>query len=75
MNVGIFALFLILGWVVAWQFIPWCPNPQYSRIWQYLESKSLKSLASKNEVIIIWISSNEMDKTGAHYTEWSKPER
>ena len=23
----------------------------------------------------IWINSNEMDKTGAHYTEWSKPER
>ena len=23
----------------------------------------------------IWINSNEMDETGAHYTEWSKPER
>ena len=23
----------------------------------------------------IWISSNEVDRTGAHYTEWSKPER
>ena len=23
----------------------------------------------------IWISSNDMDETGAHYTEWSKPER
>ena len=23
----------------------------------------------------MWISSNEMDETGAHYTEWSKPER
>ena len=23
----------------------------------------------------IWISSNEMDEAGAHYTEWSKPER
>ena len=23
----------------------------------------------------IWIYSNEMDETGAHYTEWSKPER
>ena len=22
----------------------------------------------------IWISSNEMDETGAHYIEWSKPE-
>ena len=23
----------------------------------------------------IWISSNEVDETGAYYTEWSKPER
>ena len=23
----------------------------------------------------IWISSNEVDETGANYTEWSKPER
>ena len=23
----------------------------------------------------IWISSNEVDDTGAYYTEWSKPER
>ena len=22
-----------------------------------------------------WISSNEVDETGAYYTEWSKPER
>ena len=27
------------------------------------------------ESYYIWISSNEMDETGAHYTEWSKPER
>ena len=25
--------------------------------------------------IHLWISSNEVDETGAHYTEWSKPER
>ena len=25
--------------------------------------------------LLHWISSNEMDETGAHYTEWSKPER
>ena len=24
---------------------------------------------------VFWISSNEMDETGAYYTEWSKPER
>ena len=23
----------------------------------------------------IWISSNEVDETGANYAEWSKPER
>ena len=23
----------------------------------------------------IWVSSNEVDETGAHYTEWSKAER
>ena len=23
----------------------------------------------------LWISSNEVDETGAYYTEWSKPER
>ena len=23
----------------------------------------------------IWISSNEVDETGAYYTEWSKPDR
>ena len=23
----------------------------------------------------IWISSNEVDETGAYYTEWNKPER
>ena len=23
----------------------------------------------------IWVSSNEVDKSGAHYTEWSKSER
>ena len=29
----------------------------------------------KKKKEFIWISSNEMDETGAHYTEWSKPER
>ena len=30
-------------------------------------------LAIKRECI--WVSSNEVDETGAYYTEWSKPER
>ena len=34
-----------------------------------------KRLTSKIYKEFIWISSNEMDETGAHYTEWSKPER
>ena len=29
----------------------------------------------KKKKEFIWISSNEMDETGAHYTEWSKSER
>ena len=37
-----------------------------------LLSKGLSRVFSKTH---IWISSNEMDETGAHYTEWSKPER
>ena len=34
-----------------------------------------------NEILLsyqkecIWINSNEMDETGAYYTEWSKSER
>ena len=34
-----------------------------------------------NEILLnyrkecIWVSSNEVDETGAYYTEWSKPER
>ena len=27
------------------------------------------------ECYSVWISSNEVDETGAYYTEWSKPER
>ena len=39
----------------------------------------IPNLGELKKIIIIkeyiWISSNEMGKTGAHYTEWSKPER
>ena len=35
----------------------------------------LKSINSKWEKEYIWISSNEVDETGAYYREWSKPER
>ena len=33
-------------------------------------------LFSKQKIIVkLQISSNEVDKTGAYYTDWSKPER
>ena len=40
-----------------------------------LEKCLFSSLAHFSIELFIWISSNEMDETGADYTEWSKPER
>ena len=44
--------------------------------------KMIKELGKRNNGILIsyekeciWISSNEVDETGAYYTEWSKSER
>ena len=42
-----------------------------AEILKILKDIAVKVLHSE----FIWISSNEMDETGAHYTEWSKPER
>ena len=39
------------------------------------ELKSLLMKVEEDSFEFIWISSNEMDETGAHYIEWSKPER
>ena len=32
-------------------------------------------VAKQQNSAYIWIRSNEVDETGAYYTEWSKPER
>ena len=40
-----------------------------------------KEVVVHNEILLaikkerIWVSSNEVDETGAYYTEWSKSER
>ena len=38
-------------------------------------STFVPQLALRISNVYIWISSNEVDETGANYTEWSKPER
>ena len=51
----------------------------YSTTWNEAYKKAVVHI--HNGVLLshwkeyIWISSNEMDETGADYTEWSKPER
>ena len=61
--------------------------PMSTQGWFPLELTGLVSILSKGLLRVfssttvqknqfyIWISSNEMDGTGADYTEWSKPER
>ena len=41
------------------------------KLW-YIYTMEYYSAIKKNT---FWISSNEVDETGAYYTEWSKPER
>ena len=45
--------------------------------WMSLQSKGLSRVFSNYSAIkrCIWISSNEVDETGAYYTEWGKSER
>ena len=45
--------------------------------WISLQSKGLSRVFSNYSAIkrCIWISSNEVDETGAYYTEWGKSER
>ena len=52
---------------------PRCPSADewIRKLW-YIYTMEYYSAIKKE---FIWISSNEMDETGAHYTEWSKPER
>ena len=51
--------------------------PMNNQVWFPLGLTGLISLLSKeiSRVFYNWISSNEVDETGAYYTEWSKPER
>ena len=35
----------------------------------------ITQLLKKKKTEHIWVSSNEVDETGAYYTEWSKSER
>ena len=52
---------------------PRCPSADewIRKLW-YIYTMDYYSAIKKE---FIWISSNEIDETGAHYTEWSKPER
>ena len=51
---------------------PRCPSADewIRKLW-YIYTMEYYSAIKK----YIWISSNEVDETGAYYTEWSKPER
>ena len=44
------------------------------RVYLYKKKRTLFFLCLVKEKTV-WISSNEMDETGAHYTQWSKPGR
>ena len=51
---------------------PRCPTDEWIRKLWYIYTMEYYSAIKKE---YIWISSNEVDETGAYYTEWSKPER
>ena len=48
-----------------------CTDEWIRKLW-YIYTREYYSAIKKE---CIWISSNEVDETGAHYTEWSKSER
>ena len=50
-----------------------CRNMWLS-IW-LLETGSYQAVKDQGKLQVIQANSSEMDETGAHYTEWSKPER
>ena len=52
---------------------PRCPSTdeRVKKSW-YIYTKEFYSAIKKER---IWVSSNEVDDTGAYYTEWSKPKR
>ena len=51
---------------------PRCPSVDewIRRLWYIYTMKYYSAIKEH-----IWVSSNEVDETGAYYTEWSKPER
>ena len=66
------ALFIIAK---AWNQ-PRCPSEDEGirKLW-YIYTMEYYSAIQKKKKECIWVSSNEVDETGAYYTEWSKSER
>ena len=54
-------------------------QPGHGYPWIWMDKKAVVQIHNgvllSHEKEYIWISSNEVDETGACYTEWSKPER
>ena len=62
------------------EVLPICLWCWWTALWRRSIKFRINSFADTTSHLLpqrkfIWISSNEMDETGAHYTEWSKPER
>ena len=61
-------------WGINWrQQAGWRKTSWDNKLLEPELGQSKEISAIKKEYI--WISSNEVDETGAYYTEWSKPER
>ena len=72
--------FSVLAWRILGTEEPGgLPSTRWHRVWHDWNDLAAMCLSvqkqTKNNKEFNWISSNEMDETGAHYTEWSKPER
>ena len=54
---------------------PRCPSAdkRIRKLWYIYTMEYYLAIKKKKECI--WVSSNEVDETGAYYTEWSKSER
>ena len=53
----------------------WIRKLWYIYTMEYYSAIKKNTFESVESFEYIWISSNEVDETGAYYTEWSKPER
>jgi len=69
--VTIFPMFIAGLFIIArtWKQPRWPSTDEWIRKLWYIYTMEYYSKE------YIWISSNEVDETGAYYTEWSKPER